>query len=114
MAHVIKTLFSASSRTGGASTPVTTVALTLDAVSVRNIVIHNIPDDVVNEGEAADPSTTSAELAIDGRNSCTDIEDDASGVSSMSKMTATDVDPQGAEKTAERPNDDLETPLVAF
>ena len=88
--------------------------VTLDAASVRNIVIHNISDDVVSEVEAADPSATaSTDLAMDAPNPGTDIEDDANEVSAESEMMGDAEDPQGAEGAAERPTDDLATPLAA-
>ena len=50
---------------------------------------------------------------MDAPNPGTDIEDDANEVSAESEMMGDAEDPQGAEGAAERPTDDLATPLAA-
>jgi hypothetical protein len=88
--------------------------VTLDAASVRNIVIHNIPDDVVNEVEAADPcATTLVELELDASNPGTDIDDCPNEAPAKSEMTGHTVNPQECEGVAERPIDDLDAPFAA-
>lgn len=81
--------------------------VTLDGACVRNIVIHNISNEVVTEVEAADPSaTTSTDVATGAPNLETEVHDVAIDVSAKSEGMDEGVNPSSAERSAERSSDD--------